>query len=60
LSVGGGKPDLYGPVWLVLGYVVLVGFMGNFALYMVDSLGFDFVEQHYANIFGTTFIFIIS
>lgn len=44
LSVGGGKADLYGPLWLSLVYVALMGFMGNLIVYLVDTVTFDFLE----------------
>jgi hypothetical protein len=58
--VGGGSADLYGPVWITVTYIILIGFMGNFTVYMVDSLGFDFMESVYANILGTVTIFLIA
>lgn len=58
--MGGGKADLYGPIWLTVFYIALMGFMGNFVVYMVDVVSFDFMEEHYANTFGTVVIFTIA
>lgn len=61
LSVGGDRgADLFGPIWICLFYILLTGFMGNFAIYLVDTYGFEFMEQHYANIFGTVLIFTVA
>lgn len=43
LAVGGGKADLYGPMWLTATYIILMGFMGNFTVYLVDSMSFEFM-----------------
>lgn len=37
-----------------------MGFMGNFSIYMVDSLSFEYMEEHYANAFGIVLIFTIA
>jgi hypothetical protein len=37
-----------------------MGFMGNFTVYMVDNISFSFMEQQYANTFGTVAIFTIA
>jgi hypothetical protein len=43
-----------------VGYIALMGFMGNFTVYMVDMVSFDYMEEHYANTFGTVGIFMIA
>lgn len=37
-----------------------MGFMGNFTVYLVDSMSFDFMEEMYGNTFGTVAIFTIA
>ena len=37
-----------------------MGFMGNFTIYLVDAISFGFMENHYANTFGTVAIFTIA
>lgn len=60
LAIGGGEADLFGPLWITLSYVAIMGFMGNFTVYLVDAISFKFMENRYANTFGTVAIFTIA
>jgi hypothetical protein len=60
LKIGGGRADLYGPVWLVLAYIALAGFMGNFTIYLNDQISFSFMEAHYGSLFGIVLLFTLA
>jgi hypothetical protein len=60
LKIGGGIADLYGPVWLILTYIALVGFMANITVYLNDQISFSFNEDMYSTVLGIVLLFSIA
>lgn len=59
ISVGGGKPDLYGPIWMTLTYVIVMGFSANLNVYFIDHTDYEFEQSYYLQIIGICVLFFL-
>jgi hypothetical protein len=54
------QPDLYGPLWLTITYIILLGITANINNYFANSTAFTFEGNYIIQAIGFAIIFLLA
>jgi hypothetical protein len=54
------QPDMYGPLWLTITYIILLGLTSNINNYFANSTSFTFDANYVVKAVGFSLIFMLA